>query len=280
MSSILDALEKVEAAERWKPGTVAPRPERRSKLRLAAFAVGVAFAAGAGVAAFVLRSPQRSVAPEPAGVAPAAPTPTVADAPALPAPPAAAEAPPVAAPPTPAAPPVAAGEPPIAIAAVPPPPPAAAPAVPASAEAVSATPPPAAPAVPPPTAACAAPPPAAVATPAPPPPRVAPSTPDAPRPSEPAAAAPVAPAEEPRAPVVAAVEPRNDNRPVARPAVRLSFLVYSPSAERRSVVLAMDGTLVTLHEGESAGNVEVARILPDAVELRYEGRLFTVRPRD
>ncbi len=79
---------------------------------------------------------------------------------------------------------------------------------------------------------------------------------------------------------MAAVEPRNDNRPVARPAVRLSFLVYSPSAERRSVVLAMDGTLVTLHEGESAGNVEVARILPDAVELRYEGRLFTVRPRD
>ena len=79
---------------------------------------------------------------------------------------------------------------------------------------------------------------------------------------------------------MAAVEPRNDNRPVARPAVRLSFLVYSPSAERRSVVLAMDGTLVTLREGESAGNVEVARILPDAVELRYEGRLFTVRPRD
>ena len=234
MSSILDALEKVEAAERWKPDTVAPRPERRSKLRLASFAVGVAFAAGAGVAALVLRSPQRSVAPEPARVAPAAPAPEVADAPALPAPPAA----------------------------------------------ISATPPPAAPAVPPPTAAGAAPPPAAVATPAPPLPRVAPSTPDAPRPSEPAAAAPVAPAEEPRAPVVAAVEPRNDNRPVARPAVRLSFLVYSPSAERRSVVLTMEGTLVTLHEGESAGNVEVARILPDAVELRYEGRLFTVRPRD
>ncbi len=277
MSSILDALEKVEAAERWKPGTVAPRPERRSKLRLASFVVGVAFAAGAGVAALVLRSPQRSVAPEPARVAPAAPAPTVADAPALPAPPAAAEAPPVAAPP----PPVAAAEPPIAIAAVPPPPPpAAAPAVPAPAAAVSATPPPAAPAVPPPTAAGAAPTPAAVATPAPPPPRVAPSMPDAPRPSEPAAAAPVAPAEGPRAPVVAAVEPRNDNRPVARPAVRLSFLVYSPSAERRSVVLTMEGTLVTLHEGESAGNVEVARILPDAVELRYEGRLFTVRPRD
>ena len=73
------------------------------------------------------------------------------------------------------------------------------------------------------------------------------------------------------------LDPNADN---ATRTVRLSFLVYSPSAERRSVVLAMDGTLVTLHEGESAGNVEVARILPDAVELRYEGRLFTVRPRD
>ena len=79
---------------------------------------------------------------------------------------------------------------------------------------------------------------------------------------------------------MAAVEPRNDNRPVARPAVRLSFLVYSPSAERRSVVLATEGgSLTTLHEGERVGDIEVMRILPDSVELRHEGHVFTVRPR-
>src|SRR5207249_3327405 len=174
MSSILDALEKVENAERWTPQAGPARPEGRSKLRLAAIAAGVAFAAGAGVAALVLRpGPQRTAAPE-------APRPPV----------------------------------------------------------------------------------------------------------EGAAANPAAPTQAPRQPAVAAVEPRrepiDEGRSAPRlPTVRLSFLVYSPSAERRSVVLATEGgSLTTLHEGERVGDIEVARILPDSVELRYEGRVFTVSPRD
>jgi len=99
------------------------------------------------------------------------------------------------------------------------------------------------------------------------------------------------PAEAPRQPALAAVEPRREpgeeTRPASRPtpappppAVRLSFLVYSPSAERRSVVLATQGGgLTTLHEGERAGDIEVTRILPDSVELRYQGNVFTITPR-
>lgn len=65
------------------------------------------------------------------------------------------------------------------------------------------------------------------------------------------------------------------------PRVHVSFLLYSKVPERRSVALAIeDGGLVTLHEGERMGGVEVARILPDRVELRYDGRTFTVRARD
>src|SRR5207249_1313661 len=164
MSSILDALEKVEAAERWAPPAVSARPEGRSKLRLAVIAAGAAFAAGAGVAALVLRH----------AAAAAAPT---------------------------------------------------------------------------------------------------------------SAATRAAPAEASRQAAVAAVEPRrepsDESRPAPHPTVRLSFLVYSPSAERRSVVLATEGgSLTTLREGERVGDIEVERTLPDRVELRYEGRVFTVRPRD
>jgi len=91
-------------------------------------------------------------------------------------------------------------------------------------------------------------------------------------------APPVAPA----APVVAAREappPAATEGPT--PHVHVSFLLYSKAPERRSVSLAIeDGGLVTLHEGEQAGGVEVARILPDRVELRYDGRTFTVRAQD
>ncbi|TMA97733.1 MAG: hypothetical protein E6J70_15100 [Deltaproteobacteria bacterium] len=105
-----------------------------------------------------------------------------------------------------------------------------------------------------------------------------------PRVDEPAATR-AAPAEASRQAAVAAVEPRrepsDESRPAPHPTVRLSFLVYSPSAERRSVVLATEGgSLTTLREGERVGDIEVERILPDRVELRYEGRVFTVRPRD
>ncbi len=82
------------------------------------------------------------------------------------------------------------------------------------------------------------------------------------------------------APAVATAPPV----PVAEapvPRVHVSFLLYSKVPERRSVALAIeDGGLVTLHEGERTGGVEVARILPDRVELRYDGRTFAVRARD
>jgi hypothetical protein len=63
--------------------------------------------------------------------------------------------------------------------------------------------------------------------------------------------------------------------------VQLSFLVYSQTPERRTVVLSIDGgSLVTLHEGETAVGLEVARILPDRVHLRLGAQVFAVRPRD
>ncbi len=81
------------------------------------------------------------------------------------------------------------------------------------------------------------------------------------------------------APGVAAAPPPVVETPVPR--VHVSFLLYSKVPERRSVALAIeDGGLVTLHEGERSGGVEVARILPDRVELRYDGRTFAVRARD
>jgi hypothetical protein len=65
---------------------------------------------------------------------------------------------------------------------------------------------------------------------------------------------------------------------VDAPPVRVSFLVYSRTAERRTVALAVgDGGIMTLREGESIGGVEVTRILPDRVELRHAGQPFTVR---
>jgi len=69
--------------------------------------------------------------------------------------------------------------------------------------------------------------------------------------------------------------------PAGAPRVRLSLLMYSRAPERRSVALTIDGgNLITLHEGESAGGFEVARILPDRVQLRHAGQLFALRARD
>jgi hypothetical protein len=70
--------------------------------------------------------------------------------------------------------------------------------------------------------------------------------------------------------------------PAGAPGVRLSFLLFSPSPQRRSVALAIDGgSLETLHEGESTtGGLEVVRILPDRVDLKWQGEGFTVRARD
>ena len=63
--------------------------------------------------------------------------------------------------------------------------------------------------------------------------------------------------------------------------MQLSFLVYSQTPGRRTVVLSIDGgSLVTLREGETAAGLTVARILPDRVHLRLGAQVFAVRPRD
>ena len=50
---------------------------------------------------------------------------------------------------------------------------------------------------------------------------------------------------------------------------------------RRSVALGLeDGSLVTLQEGEAAGGLVVARILPDRVEVTRGGRVYTIHARD
>ena len=91
MSSILDALRKVEADERRRPIRLPPAPPR-SRGRLAALMAAAAFVAGAGVVALVV------------GLRPGAPLVETA----APTPPAPAPAAPPAAAPTPAAPPTAA----------------------------------------------------------------------------------------------------------------------------------------------------------------------------
>jgi hypothetical protein len=60
--------------------------------------------------------------------------------------------------------------------------------------------------------------------------------------------------------------------------VRVSFLLYSRTAERRTVGLTLpSGEMTTLHEGDSVGDLEVARILPDRVHLRHNGRVYALR---
>ena len=62
--------------------------------------------------------------------------------------------------------------------------------------------------------------------------------------------------------------------------MRISFLVYSSIPARRSVALTIgDVGLTTMHEGEQSNGVEVVRIYPDRVELRWQGEPFTLEVR-
>ena len=71
-----------------------------------------------------------------------------------------------------------------------------------------------------------------------------------------------------------------DRPPPSAPRVQISFLVYARAPERRMVWLSIDGgSLITLHEGESSGGLEVARILPDRIHLRHNGQVFLLRTR-
>jgi len=54
----------------------------------------------------------------------------------------------------------------------------------------------------------------------------------------------------------------------------------SSKDEMRAFAGEVHGNMVTLHEGEAAGDVQVVRILPDGIHVRYQGALFAVHPRD
>jgi len=101
-----------------------------------------------------------------------------------------------------------------------------------------------------------------------------------PVPPPPPAAAPAEP------PAQVASAPPQDGEllphaPRGAPVIQLSFLVYSRVPERRRVAVSIaGGNMVTLHEGEAAGDVQVVRILPDGIHVRYQGALFAVHPRD
>jgi len=234
VSSILDALEKLESRRTHAIGPEPPRRKRRSVTPLLAGAALLAFAAGIGLTVVWLRPVESPSAPNPATVTTPAPT-----------------TPPPA---------VARVAPPSTVAGVAPPP---RPAPPRHVEQPWAE----------------------VVT--PPGPRDAAQTP-------PSAAAPAvrnAARERPTGRAEAtptAAEPApppttraaTASRPADAPEVRVSFLVYSGTPERRSVVLATEGRLVTLHEGEDSGGLSVTQILPDGVELTWQGQSFKVPARD
>ena len=84
----------------------------------------------------------------------------------------------------------------------------------------------------------------------------------------------------PRAVVEAPAPKPSTSFPAGAPSMRISFLVYSSVAERRSVALTIGGVgLTTLHEGDQSNGVEVVRIHPDRVELRWQGEPFTLEVR-
>jgi hypothetical protein len=65
--------------------------------------------------------------------------------------------------------------------------------------------------------------------------------------------------------------------PAGAPRLRISFLVYSSLADRRSVVLTIDGgSLTTLREGDESNGISVVQIHPDRVDLRWNGEAFTL----
>jgi hypothetical protein len=223
VSSILDALEKLES--RRTPGAT-PEPPRRTRRRLVPLLAGAAlaaFATGIAFTAVLLRPAEE----EPVVVAPR---------PAAPEPPQAAEAAPAAVTnPPPAAPPRAAEQP--------------------WGEVVS--------------------PPAPRGFSANPAPAREPVARSAPPPRERRDATELAAAPPPAAP------PPVAKRPDGAPEVQVSFLVYSSVPTRRTVALKVDGGgLVTLHEGESAGGLSVREILPDGVDLDWQGQTYTVHARD
>jgi len=78
----------------------------------------------------------------------------------------------------------------------------------------------------------------------------------------------------------AATPPARSQPPAGAPDVRLNFLMYSSAPERRTVSIRVGGgTLASLHEGESAEGFEVVAIHRDRAELRFGGERFDLWPR-
>jgi hypothetical protein len=295
VSSILDALRKLEepapSATGGRPGSTG----RRRTAPFAALAIVVAFVAGVG-AAFWYRGgrPPHDARERVVAAAPQASRPTdePAAAPAAPrasAPPAASSAP-HATPPSTAASSTPPAEP--AVVAVPPTaPPAAvvpAPSGPPATNVVAALAP--APPAPPPPPSDVSELPRARVIDAPAPAARRPEPANEPTPARTAERPALRPAETAAPVETAAVRPPEApppppadeavaaKPPDGAPQVIVNFLAWSRAPDRRTVALTIGNAgMVTLHEGESASDLEVARILPDRVHVRWGGRLYAVR---
>jgi hypothetical protein len=57
----------------------------------------------------------------------------------------------------------------------------------------------------------------------------------------------------------------------AQPSLTLESIRYAEDPGKRSATLTIDGAPVTLHQGGTAGGVEVQLILPAAVYIRRGG---------
>ena len=78
------------------------------------------------------------------------------------------------------------------------------------------------------------------------------------------------------APAAALPEPAPGTEDLA--GVHISFLAYSRNPKLRTVSLTVfDSVLITLREGERAGELQVVRIYPDRVDVLRGGAPFTVR---
>jgi hypothetical protein len=65
--------------------------------------------------------------------------------------------------------------------------------------------------------------------------------------------------------------------PAATRAVHLESIRYGTGPAERAATLVIDGaTPVTLRQGESAGDVEVQLVLPQAVYVRRGGEVFAL----
>jgi hypothetical protein len=248
VSSILEALRKVEAREERRPIRLPP-PAPRPRARLALLVALAAFVAGAvAVAMFIAFRPGASPEPDETQVASATP-------PAEPA----ATPPPVPAAPTPAE---------------------TAP-VPSAPGAQVVSPPPAA------TDATAAPLVAPVDEAAVDELPADPDVPEQItilRPAPEAAAEPDAPEAEVTVeaiPAPARAEPPVEvlpGPPKGAPEIHVSFLIYSAVPERRVVTMTINsGPLVTLHEGQRSGEISLVRILRDRIHVDHNGRIYSVR---